>query len=506
MPSEENPEDLSMMRIWREIHSLGFIAEWYAKDISKKVTTGIKTKGMSGKPIMTEAPYGYIKDPNQKDYWQIDEAAAEVVRLIYSLFMAGNNRNQICNHLREKQIPTPTFYMKDQDRGTAKSKALSEANRFKWNKASVTHILTRQEYCGDVVNFKTTKHYRDKRNHYVDKSEWHITENVHEPIIDRAAYENVQRILENAPVKRPNGDGYIHPLSGLLFCKDCGAKLHIRTDRRKDEYRHIARCSEYAKGKGGGAKCFTQHQIDCDALMENIAELLRKIAKYSLDNKAKFEALVTESLALQQTDEMKKQRKRIPQISSRLEQIEKVMNKLYEDNALEKIDQDRYEQLTLKYSDEYFLLKKELTEAQEQISDRESASQRAKKFIKLVESYCDFNDLTPTAINEFISKLVVHERHAKRARYAIQHVEVHFNYIGTFENELTELAEPTEQELERMKAEIEEAKKEATRAYHRAYRKSYREKNIKKCCEYERMKAQEYRAKKKEQTTLQAAI
>lgn len=484
---------------------INIMSEWYAKDISKKVTTGIKTKGMSGKPIMTEAPYGYVKDPNQKDYWQIDEAAAEVVRLIYSLFMAGNNRNQICNHLMAKQIPTPTFYMKDQDRGTAKSKPLNEANRFKWNKASVTHILTRQEYCGDVVNFKTTKHYRDKRNHYVDKSEWHITENVHEHIIDRATFENVQRILENAPVKRPNGDGYIHPLSGLLFCKDCGSKLHIRTDRRKDEYRHIARCSEYAKGKGGGAKCSTQHQIDCDTLMENIAELLRKIAKYSLNNKAEFEALVMGNLATQQTDEAKKQKKRIPQITSRLEQIDKVINKLYEDNALGNIDQDRYGQLFQKYSEEHYLLKKELAEAQESISDRESANVQAKKFIKLVESYCDFNDLTPTAINEFINRLVVHERHAKGARYAIQHIEVHFNYIGTFENELTELAEPTEQEMESMKAEIEEAKKEAIREYHRAYRKPYREKNIEKRREYERVKAREYRARKKEQAAIAQA-
>jgi len=484
---------------------INIMSEWYAKDISKKVKTGIKTKGMNGKPIMTEAPYGYVKDPNQKDYWQIDETAAEVIRLIYSLFMAGNNRNQICNHLREKQIPTPTFYMKDQDRGTAKNRPLNEANRFKWNKATLTSILTRQEYCGDVVNFKTAKHFKDKNNHYVDKSYWHITENVHAPIIDRETFENVQRILENAPVKRPNGDGYIHPLSGLLYCKDCGSKLHIRTDRRKDENRHIARCSEYAKGKGAGAKCFTQHQIDCDTLMENIAELLRKIAKFSLDNKEEFEALVMESLTLQQTDKMKKQQKRIPQITSRLEQIDKVMNKLYEDNALEKIDQDRYEQLTQKYSEEYFLLKKELAEAQESISDRESANGRAKKFIKLVESYCDFNDLTPTAINEFISKLVVHERHAKGARYAIQHVEVHFNYIGTFENELTELAEPTEQEIERMSEEIEEAKKEVTRAYHRAYRKPYREKNIEKCREYERIKAREYRARKKEQAALSAA-
>ena len=234
---------------------INIMSEWYAKDISKKVKTGIKTKGMSGKPICTEAPYGYVKDLSTKDYWLIDEEAAGVIRLIYNLFMAGKNRNQIVNHLRNEQISTPTFYMKDQDRGTAKSRALNEANRFKWNKASVTRILTRQEYCGDVVNFKTTKHYRDKRNHYVDRNQWHITENVHEPIVDRVTFENVQRILENAPVKRPNGDGYIHPLSGLLFCKDCGSKLHIRTDRRKSDYRHIARCSEYAKGKGNNAKC-----------------------------------------------------------------------------------------------------------------------------------------------------------------------------------------------------------------------------------------------------------
>jgi hypothetical protein len=328
---------------------------------------------------------------------------------------------------------------------------------------------------------------------------------VHEPVVDRETFENVQRMLENAPVKRPNGDGNIHPLSGLLYCKDCGSKLHIRTDRRKGEYRHIARCSEYAKGKGGGAKCFTQHRIDCDILLRNIAELLRRIAKFSLDNKTKFEALVMESLALRQTDEIKKQRKRLPQITVRLEQIDKVMNKLYEDNALENIDRERYEQLTQKYSEEYHLLKKELAEAQEQISDRENASGRAGKFIRLVESCCDFNELTPTAVNEFIDKLVVHERHAKGARYAIQHVEVHFNYIGTFENELTELAEPAEQELERMKAEIEETKKEVARAYHKAYRKPYREKNIEKMREYERVKAREYRAKKKAQAALSSA-
>ena len=245
---------------------INIMSEWYAKDISKKVKTGIKTKGMSGKPIVTEAPYGYVKDPDNKDFWIIDEEAAEVVRLIFRLFIGGKNRNQIAVYLTQEQIPTPTFYMKDRGRGTCKNKTLNEDNRCKWNKATLTNILTRQEYCGDVVNFKTTKHFRDKHNHYVDRSQWHITENVHEPIISRSDFETVQRILENAPVRRPNGDGEIHPLSGLLFCKDCGAKMHIRIDYRNGGKRHVAYCSEYHKGKAKNPKCSSPHIMDADLL------------------------------------------------------------------------------------------------------------------------------------------------------------------------------------------------------------------------------------------------
>ena len=186
--------------------------------------------------------------------------------------------------------------MKDRGRGTCKNKTLNEDNRYKWNKVTLTHILTRQEYCGDVVNFKTTKHFRDKKNHYVDRSQWHITENVHEPIIDRTDFETVQQILENAPVRRPNGDGEIHPLSGLLFCKDCGAKMHIRIDYRNSGKRHIAYCSEYHKGKAKNPKCSSPHIMDADLLMQTVADVLKKIAEYSISNRAEFEALVKKSL------------------------------------------------------------------------------------------------------------------------------------------------------------------------------------------------------------------
>ena len=483
---------------------INIMSEWYARDISKKVKTGIRTKGASGKPIATEAPYGYVKDPGDKDFWLIDEEAAEVVRLIFRLFLDGKNRNQIAVYLKNEQVPTPTFYMKDRGRGTAKSKPLNEENRYKWNKTTLTKILTRQEYCGDVVNFKTAKHFRDKRNHYVDRSQWQITENVHEPIVDRTDFENVQRILENIPVKRPNGDGEIHPLSGLLFCKDCGAKMHIRIDYRNGGKRHIAYCSEYHKGKARNPKCNSPHIMDADLLMQTVSEVLKKIAEYSISNRADFEALVKKSLDVQQTDRTKKQQKRVPQITTRLEQIEKVLDKLYEDNALGTIEQDRYEQMSQKYSEEYYTLKTELAEIKEQLSAFENAGGRAQRFVKLTERYADFAELTPAILNEFISKIEVHERDQKRARYAIQHIGIYFNHIGRFENELTQLAEPTEQEIIQMREEIEEAKKEKSRAYHREYSRAYRARNIEKQREYDRIKAREYRARKKAQAAATA--
>ena len=235
--------------------------------------------------------------------------------------------------------------------------------------------------------------------------------------------------------------------------------------------------------------------------MQTVADVLRKIADYSISNRADFEALIKNSLAIQQTDKVKKQQKRIPQITARLDQIDKVLNKLYEDIALGRIEQDRYEQMSQKYSEEYHTLKTELAEIKEQLSAFENADGRAQKFMKMVERYAAFTNLTPAILNEFVSKIVVHERDVKGAKFAVQRVEVYFNYIGRFENELTEQLEPTDEECKRIREEIEEARREKSRAYHREYYKGYRAKNLERCREYERMKAREYRAKKK----LQAA-
>ena len=168
--------------------------------------------------------------------------------------------------------------------------------------------------------------------------------------------------------------------------------------------------------------------------------------------------------------------------------------------SLDTIPQDRYEQMSQKYSEEYYALKTELSILQEQLSAYENAGGRAQKFLKLTERHAAFTDLTPAILNEFISRIEVHERDQKRARYAIQHISIYFNYIGRFENEVTQLAEPTEQEIRQMREEIEEAKKEKSRAYHRKYSREYRARNLEKQREYERIKAREYRARRKAQT------
>ena len=179
-------------------------------------------------------------------------------------------------------------------------------------------------------------------------------------------------------------------------------------------------------------------------LLQTVADVLRKIADYSISNKADFEALVKKSLSIQQTDKAKKQQKRIPQITARLELIDTVLNRLYEDIALGRIEQDRYEQMSQKYSEEYYTLKTELAEIKEQLSEFENADGRAQRFMKLTERYAAFTELTPAILNEFISKILVHERDVKRSKYAVYRIEVYFNHIGRFENELTEQIELTE--------------------------------------------------------------
>jgi len=435
---------------------INIINEYHVLETSKKIRASNKNKGMNGKPLLTHAPYGYAKSPHDKYKWLVDEEAAEVVRRIFQLRIDGYGPYQICTILRADKIPMPAYYHKQKGVGLHKTKDFKDP--YNWTNGTITDMLRRREYCGDIVNFKTQKHLKDKKCTYTDKSEWQIFENTHEPIIDRTTFETVQRLLDEKLIRRPNHYGYIHPLSGLLYCKDCGGKLHIhRMDNGKN--RPTAICSNYtgtAKTNGrnevvtDNIYCGSAHRVEATKVIDLLQITLRNIIEYVLNNQSMFISMVQENLEIQQTKDFDRQKRKIPTHKKRLGELDILLDKIYEDNALGRLDDERYQAMYQKYVDEHYRLKEELGTLETMVASYENGNDKALKFIQIVEKYATFEDITQTMINEFISKIVVHEREDKGCRVSPQRIELYFNYIGEFKS-----AEPqqTEDDIKRIEQE-----------------------------------------------------
>ena len=458
-----NPESL------RFAPFLNIINEWHVVETSKKIRASNKNKGMNGKPLLTIAPYGFIKDPNDKFKWLVDPEAAEVVRRIFQLRIEGYGPYQICTILRADKIPMPAYYLKQKGLGLKKNREFQDP--YNWTNGTVSDILRRREYCGDIVNFKTTKHLKDKKSTYTDKDTWQIFENAHESIIDRTTFETVQRLLDEKLIRRPNHYGYIHPLSGLLYCKDCDSKLHIhRVDNGKERPTGI--CSNYtgtAKTNGRDEivaddnYCSSAHRIEAIKVMDLLQITLRNLIEYVLNNKAKFVAVVQENLEMEKTKDFEKQKKKIPSHKKRLKELDILLDKIYEDNALGKLDEERYQARYEKYIGEHYKLKDELSAIEVMVENFANSNDRVHKFIQIVEKYAAFEEISQTMINEFVNKIVVHEREDKGCRISPQRVELHFNYIGEFKS-----AEPTQ--ADSLKWEEERARREHRRAIQKRHR------------------------------------
>jgi len=408
------------------------MAEFYAKDTSRKIKSAYKAKSASGKPISSYPPYGYLKSPDDKCKWVIDPEAAAVVRRIFQLTMEAKGPYQICCILKDENVPIPGYYLAQKGAGLHQRYAFPEP--YNWSSSTVCAILRKKEYLGHTVNFKTRKHFKDKKSHYVDESEWTIIENTHEPIIDQATFDNVQR-LRGGIKRRPDGWGYTHPLSGLMFCADCGGKLYVhRVCNGKDK--PTAVCGNYAKAydkvSSATIKCKSGHRIDAATLMELIRDTIKAIADYAKTDKAGFIKSVQETLAAQQTNEVKKQRKRLAMCKKRAAELETLFKKIYEDYALGKLPDKRYEAMSDDYGKEQDDLEKEIAELQSSVERYEDGSSRAKRFIELVNRYTDFTELTIPMLNEFVEKIIVHERDKKGKIETTQKVEIHLNFIGEY--------------------------------------------------------------------------
>ena len=400
--------------------------EFYARDTSRKIRSVFKSKGMSGKHLTGTVIYGYLWD-EKREHWLVDEEAAEVVRRIFSLTMEGYGPYQISKLLSEAKVEIPAVHLARFDEGVNRTKPVKDP--YGWGSSTIVNILKKREYLGHTINFKTRKHFKDKKSHYVDESEWTIFENTHEAIIDQETFDNVQRVRGNAR-RYPDGFGEAYPLTGLMYCADCGGKMYVHrtyNGKRVPQYT----CGQYGKYPIGSL-CPTQHRIKAEAVLTLIADMLRTIAEYSRNDRAEFIRTVQETQAAQQTADISKKRKRLAAAQKRAGELERLICKIYEDNALGKLPDARYEALDAQYAKEQDALNAEITELEKAVTGYEQSRKSAEKFIALIDKYENFDTLTNIMLNEFVEKILVHERARKGSQDTTQEVEIYFNFVGRY--------------------------------------------------------------------------
>ena len=400
--------------------------EFYARDTSRKIRSVFKSKGMSGKHLTGTVIYGYLWD-EKREHWLVDEEAAEVVRRIFSLTLEGYGPYQIACKLSADRIEIPVVHLARFNEGVNRSKPVKDP--YGWGSSTIVNILKKREYLGHTINFKTRKHFKDKKSHYVSEDEWTIFENTHEAIIDQQTFDLVQKIRSN--VRRyPNGWGEAAPLTGLLYCADCGGKMYVhRTNNGKRISQYT--CSNYTKVPCG-TLCPTQHRINESAVLTLVSDTLRAIAEYSRNDRTEFIHTVQETQVAQQSADISKKRRRLAAAQKRAGELEKLICKIYEDNALGKLPDARYRALDAQYAKEQDVLEIEIAELEKAVTGYEQSQKSAEKFIALIDKYENFDTLTNTMLNEFVEKILVHERVRKGSQDTTQEIEIYFNFLGRY--------------------------------------------------------------------------
>ena len=419
--------------------------EYYARDTSRKIRSTFQSKGKSGKHLTGTVIYGYLWN-EARDQWLVDSEAAEVVKRIFAMTIEGYGPYQIASKLKEEKILIPSAYLAQHGEGVNKNKTFKDV--YGWGSSTICNLLEKREYLGHTINFKTRKHFKDKKSHYVPEDEWTIFENTHEPIIDQQTFDLVQKIRGN--VRRyPDGWGEAAPLTGLLYCADCGGKMYVhRTNNGKRISQYT--CSQYSKVPVGKL-CTTQHRINEDVVLSLVSEMLKAIAEYAKHDRAEFVRVVQEAQSSQQTAEVKKQRTRLATAKQRVSELEVLLCKIYEDNILGKLSDSRYATLDAQYEKEQSELTVEISDLEKAIKSYEKHEKDADRFIALIDKYENFDKLTIAMLNEFIEKILVHERDRKGSIQTTQEVEIYFNFVGRFVPPAFGEVELTPEELEEIR-------------------------------------------------------
>ena len=419
--------------------------EYYARDTSRKIRSTFQSKGKSGKHLTGTVIYGYLWN-EARDQWLVDPEAAEVVKRIFAMTIEGYGPYQIASKLKSEKVLIPSAYLAQHGEGVNKNKTFKDV--YGWGSSTICNLLEKREYLGHTINFKTRKHFKDKKSHYVPEDEWTIFENTHEPIIDQQTFDLVQKIRGN--VRRyPDGWGEAAPLTGLLYCADCGGKMYVhRTNNGKRISQYT--CSQYSKVPVGKF-CTTQHRINEDVVLSLVSEMLKAIAEYAKHDRAEFVRVVQEAQSSQQTAEVRKQRTRLATAKQRVSELEVLLCKIYEDNILGKLSDSRYATLDAQYEKEQSELTVEISDLEKAIKSYEKHEKDADRFIALIDKYENFDKLTIAMLNEFIEKILVHERDRKGSIQTTQEVEIYFNFVGRFVPPAFGEVELTPEELEEIR-------------------------------------------------------
>ena len=419
--------------------------EYYARDTSRKIRSTFQSKGKSGKHLTGTVIYGYLWN-EARDQWLVDPEAADVVKRIFAMTIDGYGPYQIASKLKSEKVLIPSAYLAQHGEGVNKNKTFKDM--YGWGSSTICNILEKREYLGHTINFKTRKHFKDKKSHYVPEDEWTIFENTHEAIIDQQTFDLVQKIRGN--VRRyPDGWGEAAPLTGLLYCADCGGKMYVhRTNNGKRISQYT--CSQYSKVPVGKL-CTTQHRINEDVVLSLVSEMLKAIAEYAKHDRAEFVRVVQEAQSSQQTAEVKKQRTRLATAKQRVSELEVLLCKIYEDNILGKLSDSRYATLDAQYEKEQTELTAEISVLEKAIKSYEKHEKDADRFIALIDKYENFDKLTIAMLNEFIEKILVHERDRKGSIQTTQEVEIYFNFVGRFVPPAFGEVELTPEELEEIR-------------------------------------------------------
>ncbi len=421
---------------------LNIMNEWYAKDTSNKIRAIFRSRMQDGKRCSGAIPYGYKRDPEDKNHLLIDEEAAKVVRKIYQMVIDGMGSQAIANQLTADNVLIPSAYLEQSEHGESRNHSYHDPCR--WNCTAVSYILDKQEYMGHTVLGKTIcENFKTKKRRKARPDELIIFENTHEPIIDAETWHLVQKLRRRTRRKLANGS-YSHRLSGLVYCADCGKRLSYsspQSQHRPDGKTYDAdssfRCPTYKSMYG---EC-TMHYIKSSTLDKLVDEAVRKIARYILRNEQAFLEQVRVLTSADQKQTQSEDKKELVNIKKRIAELDNYIKRLYEGNASGKIPDRQFEKLMAQYDSEQQELEERVKEIEASIHEIQQESENGQQFVRLVQKYRDLTEIDQTALNEFIDKVVVHEATGGRTADRSQQIDIYFNFIGQF------MVEDTEEEL-----------------------------------------------------------